>query len=257
MALVLENGIWKLQAAAAVDPLSPAAAWDSGDLGLLASTTYSDGTYTVGGATMTVANSANCTSIGPDGTNGIKITTPSTGVMYSSDNTSVQIYWDISALVGETPDAGWVYVAQFIISSASDEPSTTDDGMIMGFIEDPTSSEKAAVYHHLSNIKRTFGGATRLQNLGPTANNPLGADLITCNMMFKKDWQYGVQLSSSEQATPFFSAPGPTLTIQDTYPSTIDTAGTFRIVWGSYVYPSSGTTDSYILKRVRLWAFGK
>lgn len=234
------------------DPLEPAAVWDSGDLGQLAATTYSDGTYTVNGKTMTVANSANCTSIGPDGSNGIKIETPSDGYMWSSVNTSVQVYWDVSDLIGETPQPGYAYIAQFIISSASDEPTTNDDGMVMGFYEDPTSVDKAAIYHHLTNRKSLFGGSTRLQNIGD-----LGTDLITCNLTFCKDWYYGVQLSSSEKSTPVFADDGLALTIQDSNPCTIDTTGTFRLVWGSYVYPAVATTDSFILKRVRLWAFGK
>lgn len=235
-----------------VDPLIPTVAWDSGDLSTESQQLFSDGTYTVGGKTMSVANSGNATNIGFDGSNGLKIETPSDGVMYSSANTSVQVYWDVSDLIGETPQPGYLYIAQFIISSASDEPSTVDDGMIMGFYADPTSLEQAAVYQHLTNSKRLFGGATRIQTVGD-----LGTDLITCNLTFCKDWYYGVQLSSSEKSTPIFDDDGLTTTIQDTNPCAIDTTGTFRLVWGSFVYPAVQTTNSYILKRVRLWVFGK
>ena len=242
-------------AGAAGDPLSPVAAWDSGDLGSLAATDYSDGTYTVGGKTATVEYSANCTRIGPDGTNGIAIETPSDGYQFGGVDTAVRLRWDVSDLIGETPQAGWVYIAQFVISAASDEPSTTDDGMCMGFYETPSTNDKAAMYQHLSNRKSTYGGGSRYQNILSVTSN-----LRTANVMFVKDWYYAVRLSASEQSTPMFDqggyAPYVSNTLQLSNPSTMDPAS-MKLQWGTYMYPAVATPDTYILERVRLWVFGK
>ena len=229
--------------------------WDSGDLSGLTATDYSDGTYTVGGHTATVAYSANCERIGPDGSNGIAIARPSDGYQFGGVDTAVRITWNVSDLLGETPQAGYLYIAQFVLSSASDAPSSTDDGMCMGFYENPATNDKAAMYQHLNNRRSTYGGGSRYQNILSST-----ATLRTANVLFVKDWFYAVRLSASEQSVPMFDqanfAPLVSNTLQLTNPSTMDPSA-MKLQWGTYVYPAVATTDTYILQRVRLWSMGK
>lgn len=234
------------------DPLAPVAAWDSGDLSALASASWSDGVQSVGGYNATVDNSANCTSIGPDGVNGIKIDPSVDAYQYNGVYTSPEVSWKVADLLGETPQAGWLYVAQFVISSASSEPVSLYDGMIMGLREDDTTAYKAAGVHYISDRKSLFLGAS---SLGGSAAG-WSSTLRTLNVFFLKGLMVGYQMSASVETTPFFEDDGATNTVYLTNPPTIDpTSANFELYWGSYVF--GATTEEYILERARLWAFGK
>ena len=237
-----------LEAAAAGDPTALAAVFDSGDLGDLASTSYSDGGVTVAGETLTVANSANATKIGPDGSDGIVIEDP-TGSQYGGTYTFVNASWALADLIGKTPSASKLYVAQFVISPES-EPVSGTEGWAFGFREDQSTARKLAGMHHGTGFNRLYAGATTLQ----TAMGNMAAR--TVNIFYLQDFLFGVQMSTSAETTPFIADDGLANSkwVTGADVSADVTAAGFNVYFGTYINTSSSNT--YILERVRVWEIG-
>ena len=80
MGLALKNGVWELQAAG----LAPVVVADL-NFAALASTSWSDGTYTIDGIDLEVINSARMDTIGPDGSTGV-VMDSKTGTTHEADN---------------------------------------------------------------------------------------------------------------------------------------------------------------------------
>lgn len=235
-------------AAAAVDTTLTPPVFEV-DFSTLDSASYSDGTVSVGGFDLTVANSANCTKIGPDGSDGIIFEDP-TGSQYGGTYTFVNASYALADLIGGTPSADRLYVVQFEISDES-EPVSSTEGWAFGFREDQSVARKLAGMHHGTGFNRLYAGATTLQS----AITNIAARTVT--MFYQEGFLFWVQMSTSVETTPFINADGLANTKWETgadITADVSAAG-FNVYFGMYINTSSSVTR--ILKKMRVWELGK